>query len=329
MRTASVLSHAALSLLGGGETQPQLVDAAESMPASSPLPIPYSAPQAETPPAPPSAVDPVCAPVTLEGSPALLCAGEGYQTYVFPKASVSECSVVAEHGATRGTPYIGDTYDPATCHPVGFFGHPAVECVGETTTMTYVPVLEPRPLENLGGNIALGAVLVRMAVDMVQWFRSSGSKEAKVRELLPTDELVQPLDEMKSVLDAVERKLHADTSADKDRLGLKKWYHGILQDHRGTIQNALADHGMTQEELQEFRLDVERLQNDVGEDFSASGFAGVIGQKNRPRETIPVTPVNFFAPEPAVRPQQRAPVLASTPVGATIDDGAGVRIALA
>lgn len=114
-----------------------------------------------------------CENLKIEETFALECGNKNYTAYVFPKTP--ETTDVSRNFIPN-SPIKSDRYDTATCRSVEFHREPSVFCEGERTNLIYTPHLSHPPLENLDGNIMLGAVAINNLADLLNK-NSSPEKE--------------------------------------------------------------------------------------------------------------------------------------------------------
>ncbi|MCS5711283.1 VWA domain-containing protein [Candidatus Berkiella aquae] len=135
--------------------------------------------------------------------PFLFCQGDSFQSFVFPNGEHPDMA--------------GDNYHFNQCRPVDYYGKPSVVCPGEKSTVVLTPKLRERPFENLGGNIALGAVLLYWAKSLYQAFTTPTQPKTYF-----TDKAVfkKKVKELRSFLEATKKKIQAKQPFDGDNFHL-------------------------------------------------------------------------------------------------------------
>lgn len=188
--------------------------------------------------------------------PTLVCHGQDYQVHVFAKPSRAT-AVSTQHASHTG--YTGDTYDPKSCRPIEFFGRPSVTCAGEKTTFVYTPALPPRPLENLGANIALARVAVHVGYSAYCWVSEALTGKSEQKEYLNDDKyFYEQYAKLTAALDKAEQSFK--THGAKRPAADTTWIRWGLDDYQNDCQDLLTAY-------QKGRLSAETLaecDDDIG-----------------------------------------------------------------
>lgn len=214
---------------------------------------------------------PHCMPALYgeEQIPILQCRGPGYFIHVFPKiAPNTQLSTVQMPTSVSGI--TGDTYSKPSCRPVEFYGQSSISCEGEEqTTAIYTPILQARPLENLGPNIMLAAVAIKLGSNFFGWLKGKimgESVENFAKQPIITVEYFQAQrDKFLQQLDCIEDKIKAFQNKN-NQIDLS-WAEFALENYRDEIDDFVRKGCATQDELDELREDIcyfkEKFDDDI------------------------------------------------------------------
>lgn len=191
----------------------------------------------------------------------IICFGDGFTVTVLAKEKsvlpkvlpMSRTETVTDTSGLGHSPLSGDHYDLSTCRQTMFNKQQAVYCEGRNTVMYFQG--KPQPVERffneVGAQIALGAVLCKMADNTIKWlFKKPEEADGVSEDLADT------------FFESAYRTLAKVRSLSKD----KAWALECVKDydHELTKMRRLSVKGqLTEDAIRETQLDIRYLLSSV------------------------------------------------------------------
>lgn len=199
----------------------------------------------------------------------LFCQTSNFDAHVFPK--ISDHCGITKTTASQSAQITSDTYDLNSCQSVEYFGKSSLHCEGENTTTIITPHLPPKPMEQLGANIALGAVLFRIGKDLVSRFRNSGETAKEVSSPLISEQHVQEMENLSVLLKKTKNKIK------KYRLYQERNYVKFMlrevedfKKEMESLREQFENEACTEESFQALKESITHFAEEMSTDFSSS-----------------------------------------------------------